>query len=205
MNKLLLLNVLLLLTIPISVYADCTCEQSETSDRNKTESLKLKFVAIASILVFAAIGVSLPILGKFIPAFCPKNDLFFVIKAFAAGVILATGFVHVLPDASESLTSPCLKENPWGRFPFTGLVAMLSAIGTLMVDTFATSYHMRAHLKKAQPEEAVEKAQPEKDIENDIGHVHVHTHSTHGHAHGSTDLMGPNSPDLLRNKVVSQV
>ncbi|KEH35204.1 ZIP metal ion transporter family protein [Medicago truncatula] len=44
-------------------------------------------------------------------------------KEAFAGVILATGFIHVLPDAFENLTSPCLKEHPWGDFPFTGFVA----------------------------------------------------------------------------------
>ncbi|KAL0306087.1 UNVERIFIED_CONTAM: Zinc transporter 1 [Sesamum radiatum] len=53
-----------------------------------------------------------------------------MIKAFAAGVILATGFIHILPDAFRTLTSPCLGENPWGKFPFAGFVAMMAAIGT---------------------------------------------------------------------------
>ncbi|KAA8547497.1 hypothetical protein F0562_003926 [Nyssa sinensis] len=49
-------------------------------------------------------------LGKIIPALQTDEDLFFVIKAFAAGVILATGFVHVLPDAFDHLMSPCVLE-----------------------------------------------------------------------------------------------
>ncbi|ONI11849.1 hypothetical protein PRUPE_4G129600, partial [Prunus persica] len=76
--------------------------------------------SIASILVAGAIGVSLPLLGKKIPTLRPENDIFFMIKAFAAGVILATGFIHILPDAFDNLTSPCLKENPWGNFPSLG-------------------------------------------------------------------------------------
>ncbi|KAK9950223.1 hypothetical protein M0R45_005724 [Rubus argutus] len=59
-------------------------------------------------------------------------------------------FIHVLPDAFENLTSPCLNEDPWGKFPFTGFVAMVAAIGTFMVDSIATSYFNRSQLKKAQ-------------------------------------------------------
>ncbi|MBA0795553.1 hypothetical protein Gohar_006407 [Gossypium harknessii] len=77
--------------------------------------------AIVSILVAGAIGVCFPLLGKTIDALRPEKDIFFVIKAFAAGVILSTGFIHVLPDATENLTSPCLNQNPWGKFPFAGL------------------------------------------------------------------------------------
>nr|GMD34593.1 zinc transporter 5-like [Ipomoea batatas] len=132
---------LVLLTLfPTTVRGECTCE-SEEEDRDKSLALKYKLGAIASILVASAIGVSFPVLGKSaVPALSPERNLFFIIKAFAAGVILSTGFIHVLPDAFESLTSPCLKENPWGKFPFSGFVAMVAAIATLIVDTCATSY-----------------------------------------------------------------
>ena len=60
-------------------------------------------------------------------------------------MILATGFIHVLPDAFADLTSPCLNQNPWGIFPFTGFFAMLSSIETLMVDAYATSYFNKMH------------------------------------------------------------
>ncbi|MBA0701043.1 hypothetical protein Goari_000079 [Gossypium aridum] len=98
------------------VRGDCTCEP-EDEDRNKPLALKYKMAAIVSILVAGAIGVCFPLLGKTIDALRPEKDIFFVIKAFAAGVILSTGFIHVLPDATENLTSPCLNENPWGKFP----------------------------------------------------------------------------------------
>nr|GMD31462.1 zinc transporter 5-like [Ipomoea batatas] len=124
---------LVLLTLfPTMVRGECTCESDE-EDRDKTLALKYKLGAIASILVASAIGVSFPVLGKSaVPALSPERNLFFIIKAFAAGVILSTGFIHVLPDAFESLTSPCLKENPWGKFPFSGFVAMVAAIATLI-------------------------------------------------------------------------
>ncbi|KAL0012000.1 hypothetical protein SO802_007108 [Lithocarpus litseifolius] len=80
-----------------------------------------------------------------------EEDIFFIIKAFAAGVILATGFIHIFPDAFENLELlPCLSENPWGNFPFTGFVAMVSAIGTLMVEAFATSYYERSRLNNTK-------------------------------------------------------
>lgn len=190
--------------LPVLIHAECTCD-SDDEGRNKVEALKYKLVAIVSILLAGAIGVSIPLLGKIIPTLRPENDIFFVIKAFAAGVILATGFVHVLPDAFESLTSPCLGESgaPWRDFPFTGLVAMCSAIGTMMVDTIATSYY-----KKAQPVNKIgdEEKEGGRGLHQVVeGHVHVHTHATHGHAHGSASSDNLTSPDLLRHRIVSQV
>ncbi|PPD76178.1 hypothetical protein GOBAR_DD26898 [Gossypium barbadense] len=145
-------SLLLILLYPATVSCDCTCDK-EDIQQNKAEALRYKLGAIAAILVAGAIGVSLPLLGTRIPALRPENDIFFMIKAFAAGVILATGFVHILPDAFESLTSPCLKESsPWGKFPFSGFIAMMSAIGTLMIDAFATGYYERQHLSKHKHE-----------------------------------------------------
>ncbi|GMI77036.1 zinc transporter 1 precursor [Hibiscus trionum] len=159
-------------------------------------------VAIASILVAGAIGVCFPLLGKIVNALRPEKNLFFIIKAFAAGVILSTGFIHVLPDATENLTSPCLNENPWGNFPFTGMVAMAASIGTLMVDVFATSHYTKSHLHKTQQ---IKNGDEEKTGENE-NHLSVHTHATHGHAHGSISMLQrSDSAQLLRHRVVSQV
>ncbi|KAH9795475.1 ZIP zinc/iron transport family protein [Citrus sinensis] len=179
----------LLILLPLSASAECKCDLTETigGSGHKNKALKLKIVAILSILIAGAFGVSIPSFGKNISTFHPENNIFFIIKAFAAGVILATGFVHILPDAYESLTSPCLSPKPWQDFPFTGFVAMVSAILTMMVDAFATSFYQRLH----------------------FSHVHVHTHATHGHAHGSafasSDASGSGTSDLFRHRIVSQV
>ena len=142
---------------------------------------------MASILIASAIGVSLPLLLKNVSALGPERAIYFLIKAFAAGVILATGFLHILPDAYDSLKSPCLSENPWGGFPFTGFIAMMAAILTLMMEAFATGYHKRSELRKAQPVNG--------DEESDGGHLH-----------GSAFVLErSNSSDLIRQRVISQV
>ena len=113
----LLINLVLFPTI---VFGDCTCDYEAIAYKNG-EALKLKIGAIASILFAGAVGVSLPLLGKKIQILRPENDIFVMIKAFAAGVILATGFIHILPDAFDDLTSPCLEENPWEISHLQGL------------------------------------------------------------------------------------
>ncbi|KAL8478179.1 hypothetical protein ACS0TY_030170 [Phlomoides rotata] len=183
----------ILLLLPAVVSGDCTCDP-EDEDRDKGLALKYKGAAIASILVASAVGVCLPSAGKRFPALSPERAFFFIVKAFAAGVILSTGFIHVLPDAFESLTSPCLPDKPWGDFPFTGFVAMLAAIGTLMVDTYATSYYGRRSRVKAEEGKVVSDEETE---------VPIHTHASHGHAHGAVSLSG--DTELLRHRVISQV
>ena len=200
LQELLLTLFCVILLLPSLVFGKCT-RDTKNEEPNKGEALKYKLGAIPSILVAGAIGVCIPMLGKRIPALSPEKDIFFLIKAFAAGVILSTGFIHVLPDAFESLTSPTLCDNPWGKFPFAGFVAMMSAIGTLMVDAFATSYYKKSHFDNAQ--HGIGDA--EKDGEHD-GHIHVHTHAAHGHGHGSVSLTENSaSSELVRHRVISQV
>ncbi|XP_068494409.1 zinc transporter 8-like [Phaseolus vulgaris] len=189
---------IILIVLPTLVRAECTCD-AEDENRDREKAMRYKIAALVSILIASAIGVCIPLLGKVIPALSPEKDIFFIIKAFAAGVILATGFIHVLPDAFENLTSPCLKEHPWGDFPFTGFVAMCTAMGTLMVDTYATAYFQKHHSQEIQSEN--------RDVEKEAGHegdVHLHTHATHGHAPGPVQS-DDHSSQLLRHRVISQV
>lgn len=192
----------LLILLPYAVLGGCTCDEEEKQDHNRSEALKYKLGAIASILFASLIGVCLPSLGKKIPALSPENDFFFIIKAFAAGVILATGFIHVLPDAFASLTSPCLNENPWGNFPFSGFVAMVAAIGTLMVDVYATSHYRKS---ARNSKNTVEASQSPIHTIHAATHGHGHGHG-HGHAHGAViSIDGDSLSTELRYRVISQV
>ncbi|GAA0186928.1 secondary carrier transporter [Lithospermum erythrorhizon] len=170
----------------VSVVKECG-EEAEDSCNNKEKALPLKLIAIASILVTSIIGVSLPLATRSIPALSPEKSLFVIVKAFASGIILATGFMHVLPDSFDMLSSDCLKQNPWHKFPFTGFVAMLSAIFTLMVDSITTSVYTKKNKTGVLPETAQ-------------GGIHGH-----GHHHGPIDVkeFGIEGAKLLRYRVIA--
>ncbi|XP_020186519.1 zinc transporter 8 isoform X1 [Aegilops tauschii subsp. strangulata] len=223
-----LLAAVVALLLVAAVRGDDDCGSPESAAQDRARAKPLKIAAFFSILVCGALGCSLPVLGRRVPALRPEGDVFFLVKAFAAGVILATGFIHILPDAFENLTSDCLpSDGPWKDFPFAGLGAMVGAIGTLVVDTVATGYFTRAHLNKDRAhghgaisssaavvdEEkqaaaaAIEGARRHDGGEHD---VHVHTHATHGHAHGSAALVAAvggaeDEKDTIRHRVISQV
>ncbi|KAE9454824.1 hypothetical protein C3L33_13278, partial [Rhododendron williamsianum] len=206
---------LVAVALPIVVVGECTCD-SEEEDNNKSEALKYKLGAFFSILVAGAVGVYLPIVGKSVPALSPEKNAFFVVKAFAAGVILATGCVHILPDAFDKLTSPCLEGKVW-EFPWSGFVLMVVAIFTLMLDKLATSYYSQSQLAKSSAgpvngdeEKTGEHATHDVPVHTHATHdVPVHTHTTHGHSHGSAMLSsgygGPVSKELIRYRVIAQV
>lgn len=60
------------------------------------------------------IGVCLLLFTSSVPALRPDRNLFSIVKGLSSGVILATGYMHVFPDAVDNLTS-CLHEKPWRK------------------------------------------------------------------------------------------
>uniref|UniRef100_A0A7C9AXM6 Uncharacterized protein n=1 Tax=Opuntia streptacantha TaxID=393608 RepID=A0A7C9AXM6_OPUST len=111
--------------------------------RDDSAAFTLKLVAICSILVAGAAGIAIPLLGRKKSLLATDGNLFIAAKAFAAGVILATGFVHMLPDGSKNLTNKCLPSYPWAKFPFSGFLAMMSALVTLLADFVGTQMYER--------------------------------------------------------------
>ncbi|GAB2283775.1 Fe(2+) transport protein 3, chloroplastic [Dionaea muscipula] len=111
--------------------------------RDESVAMMLKIVAIGAILIAGIAGITIPLFGKNRRFLRTDGNLFVAAKAFAAGVILATGFVHMLPDGSENLTDDCLPEYPWSKFPFSGFIAMMAALLTLMADFVGTQIYER--------------------------------------------------------------
>ncbi|KAJ6431972.1 hypothetical protein OIU84_019279 [Salix udensis] len=188
--------------LPATALAQQQCDTASTGGcHDKAKSLQLKLIAIFSILMASMIGVCLPLFSRRIPALMPDRDLFVVVKAFASGVILATGYMHVLPDSFNALMSNCLPVNPWKKFPFTTFVAMLSAILTLMTDSFAMSYYKKHGINRKGGGVDGEK---EKNGERELGCVEnggLHV----GHCDELNDGSNDKDSMLLRNRVVAQV
>ncbi|KAK8526098.1 hypothetical protein V6N13_017164 [Hibiscus sabdariffa] len=181
---------IIVVVIAPSALAQCEEEMVANGCHDKRESMKLKAIAFVAILVSSMVGVCLPLFSSHVPSLSPDRDLFTVVKAFASGVILATGYMHVLPDSFNDLMSDCLPENPWKKFPFTTFVAMLSALFTLMVDSFAMSVYKK-RCSRASEMDGGRQENGNVTIEN----------SEHGRA---LELNGASS-QLLRHRVIAQV
>jgi zinc transporter 1/2/3 len=177
-----------------------SCTSADQFCFDKELALKLRIGALFTILAAGAIGVCFPFLGKTFKALSPERDAFLAIKAFAAGVILSTGFVHVLPDAFDSLTSSCLSENPGAKFPFAGFVSMLGALFTLLLDVTASAYYQRRAEKFSGTASTPE--DPPKVAESD-NRIHSHAHA-HSPAHADQDSLEAGNLKV-RQRVVSQV
>ncbi|MFS7928674.1 putative zinc/iron permease [Helianthus anomalus] len=184
-----------------------SCTDSPEFDpcQDEKAALILKFLAIATILVAGILGVTIPLVSKNYGFFKTDSSLFFSTKAFGAGVILATGFVHMLPEATEALTNPCLPESPWSQFPFSGFIAMMAALITLLVDFICTQYYESK--QKKQIEDVKDEHVGDSDSESlrvplvvnenhevfgeeDGGGIHIvgiHAHAAH-HSHNHNEV-----------------
>lgn len=110
--------------------------------RDSRVAAQLKLVSICVIFVTSVVGISAPVAMARVFRGSPLYDkAVHLIKCFAAGVILSTALVHVLPDAFAAL-SDChvASRHPWKDFPFAGLVTLIGALLALFVDVTATSH-----------------------------------------------------------------
>lgn len=146
---------------------------------DKVGAAHLKGGAIAVIFIASMLGVLIPLIGRRNRFLRSDGIAFFIMKAFAAGVILATAFVHMLPAGSGALTSSCLPEKPWGKFVWSEFIAMLAILATLVMDIVATEFYMSRHVmqhggvdKVVDASEAIEKQAPGLVTP----HPHVHEH-----------------------------
>lgn len=102
-------------------------------------NLSLQIGSIFIILGVSILGVMIPIAGRFFPVLKVGDYTFVVFKSFGIGVILATGFIHMLTPSFNMLSSPCLQPF-WGEYEaWTGLFALLGVYLVQSIQSFALS------------------------------------------------------------------
>jgi zinc transporter 1/2/3 len=114
--------------------------------RDGAAAARLKTGSLLAILVASAVGICLPV--ALTRAFRGGPNYargLLLVKCYAAGVILSTSLVHVLPDAQAALADCAVAtRRPWRDFPFAGLFTLVGALLALLVDLSASS-HLEAH------------------------------------------------------------
>ncbi|KAF3939354.1 hypothetical protein ABW19_dt0206335 [Dactylella cylindrospora] len=139
---------------------------------NSHELLGLRISAIFVILVGSLLGAVFPIIANHYPGIRGQKRIFFIVKYFGSGVIVATAFIHLLAPANESLTSPCLNETVTS-YPWAQGIALMAVFSLFLVELLATSF---ATLTTG-------------DISDD-GHGHSHSHGHSHDKHPRTSLPG---------------
>jgi len=110
--------------------------------------LKLRIGSIFVLLVTSFIGVATPSLVKG-RNWKTVDRVLYVGKFFGGGVITATGFVHIFPDAVQALSDPCLPEFFQAYSASAGLFAMIAALFTHLVEYIAEEYSAASSSSKS--------------------------------------------------------
>ena len=74
------------------------------------QTFNLRVAAFFIIFACSSAGVIVPVVMRLSAGVGNpmRGGWLFIAKAFGAGVILAVGLIHVMPDANETLGDPCL-------------------------------------------------------------------------------------------------
>ncbi|KAG1050900.1 hypothetical protein G6F43_006860 [Rhizopus delemar] len=161
------------------------CVREDLSNYN----LGLRIGALFIILATSAIGIFTPIALHKVSPYTKGSSRDWILtmgKFFGTGVILATAFVHMLPEALENFSSPCLSAGWQSYSAFAGVFCMLASFVLQLIELAAVSNIERLRTKRAsrQLSDDTEKQSSQcshdynltsstmRTTENHEGHVH---------------------------------
>lgn len=104
--------------------------------------MPMRIGAIFIILATSAVGIFAPIILYRISPFQEGSVRDWILTAgkfFGTGVIIATAFIHMLPEALERFGSECLSEGWHSYHAFGGLFCMLASFALQVIELTALS------------------------------------------------------------------
>ncbi|KAI8072029.1 Zinc/iron permease [Thamnidium elegans] len=168
-------------------------------------NMGLRVGSIFIILGTSALGTYLPIILHHISPYKQgdiRDWILTVGKFFGTGVILATAFVHMLPDALENFSSPCLTQGWLSYGAFAGIFCMIASFALQLLEVVSVSHmkKMRERSRKRIEAELGNSTEYNEKHVNEteshfskntnvtttnIEHHHHHIGESHGHSHSA--------------------
>lgn len=136
----LVLKALLMSTATLSRHL-LKAEPQCPTDNDYNGQDELRVLSVFLILIASGIGVYFPIFASKNSSFNLPKGCFFFAKYFGSGVIIATGFVHLLEPATESLGNPCLGGFFTG-FPWAFAILQIAIFLLFLFDIFSHFYNV---------------------------------------------------------------
>ena len=170
--------------------------------KGEVDNMGVRVGAILIIFASSAFFTLLPIVTRRIPKLAVPGVVYDFCKYFGSGVIIATGFIHLLQPADEELSQPCLIPAFSENYPMAYAFALISMMLVFISEFFAyrlgsrmlskrlgsivhhhASGHLDAHeedrhqhereeLRHAETEEALAPVDGKKDMDLEVGSHH---------------------------------
>eukprot|EP00047_Mylnosiga_fluctuans_P024608 m.164896 g.164896 ORF g.164896 m.164896 type:complete len:366 (-) comp9889_c0_seq2:259-1356(-) len=159
---------------------ECASEEPPEYDRG------FHIGAIFIILVTSLTGAVIPLVARHAGTGISPIALACA-KLFGAGVILATGLIHMWPEADQSLTNPCLSTTFTEDYTaFAGLFALAAILCVMQLQIAASIYLQSRHKHKHAPTASKSELVAVTTLDGkaaDGAHPH---HDGHGHGDADT-------------------
>lgn len=127
---------------PARLHRRDQCESN--SVRSDEYDVPLHVGALLIIMFVSTAACLFPLVAQRIPRLRIPDAVFFAIRHFGTGVLIATAFVHLLPTAFECLNDPCL-----GAFwaedyqPMPGAIALAGVFFVIVIEmVFSPARHI---------------------------------------------------------------
>ncbi|KAI8072729.1 Zinc/iron permease [Gongronella butleri] len=159
------------------------CQAESLSDYN----LGLRVGAIFILAGTSSIGVFFPMIMHRIAPYSEggyRDWVLTIARFFGTGVILATAFVHMLPDAFNNFQSPCLTEGWLSYGAFAGVFCMIASFSLQLLELASIAQLKKINTGSGHEEEGRVNGngvvcEPESAGQSTI-EKHDHTHHTQG-------------------------
>ncbi|CAO3615591.1 unnamed protein product [Cunninghamella blakesleeana] len=159
-------------------------EETCALEAHEEYNLNFRIGSIFIILATSSLGVFAPILLHQIKPYEENSIRAWVLtigKFFGTGIILSTAFVHMLPEAMERFSSPCIGEG-WHSYHSFGAVFCMAAAFVLQWIEIAALSHVDS-LKKAKQQQ--NQLQLNDDEQKTNKTMVEDQHLEHGHVHSA--------------------
>ncbi|CAF1337877.1 unnamed protein product [Adineta steineri] len=197
---------------------------SLTADEiQRSYNLTLHVISVFVLLVVSFIGASISVASAKVKCLHIHPVILNTGKFFGSGVVLATGFIHILPDAMSTLSDPCLPDS-WNQYgAYGGLFAMLAALFMQLLEFLGhqrsrSVAHKRAlmktdhHVKYIIKNEEIEKKTNDlisikhvEDANNQMNNDHTCTHEINNETEDlETTHSIHNTSEKLKKKTLTQ-
>lgn len=128
-------------TLPNLLRRECDLTKSEF------EYMGLRISSVFVVFIASLLGVMLPLVASRVKRINLPACVYFFARYFGSGVIISTAFVHLLFEANENLSSPCLPD-AFRDFPYAYGIALVGIFGTFLIE-LVTKFKIAEKARKA--------------------------------------------------------
>lgn len=134
----------------VALYERDVCSSGNDFDGS---DFGARISSIFVILAVSALGSFFPLVAKECPWIKLPHWIFFITRYIGSGVIVATGFIHLLAEASSSLSDPCLG-GVFDEYPWAEGICLMGVFAMFFIDIL---FHRKIHNKiQAKMQENIE-------------------------------------------------